>query len=208
MANNMKNFNCDMIQFAVSFNEKDFKKKEFLDDIEETEKESEDFALFSSFGSKFKTKKEHAHVLLNFDDDDECLLKFGFHLGENNNDNTEHYIEDIANWLGSFFYKEKVVAEITSIFVFENNFESRVQLDYPLLIESDLFQNSRVIGYDIDFPDESSMNRASISQVGKRLLVMLFGNSEIDFSSFNYLSEIKKLGSYTEALILQREKKR
>ena len=46
MANNMKNFNCDMIQFAVSFNEKDFKKKEFLDDIEETEKESEDFAFF------------------------------------------------------------------------------------------------------------------------------------------------------------------
>lgn len=203
MTLSMKKLNCDIFQITIEFNEKIFKSKEFLAEFELKRKKH--FAFVTTFGSKYKSKNEHAHIYLDLDGEG-SELRIGFHSGkvETEKDN-DRFIEDMSEWLGGFFRAEDLDCEITSFFLYGKKFESQLPLNYPLLIKNEYLKGTNIVGYDINFPEESLLSRANVVNVKKGLLVLMIGETKINLPTFDYLSEIANFSKYANALVKEKE---
>lgn len=211
MAQNMKKFYCDTFQITVEFKEKDLKKEELFEEIgiveDDVDTESQGL-LFAIFNSKYKTKKEHAHVMFRFNGDD-SELRIGFHPGagetDDDDDDGTRYVEDLGNWLSKYFVNDILDADIMGLFEFGEKFKPGVRLNYPLLIDNTMLHEAKVVGYDLEFSDDAFISRANLSQIGDRCLVLLLGNVELNLPKFKYLAEIKRFNKYANAFVIKKE---
>lgn len=202
----MKQLNCDFLQLTIRFDEKKFKRKELSHEAELKGKKNSGFTAL--VGSRTKTRKEHAHVYLYFDGED-SILKLDFvpesHTG--NKDTDEPYIETIGEWFAKFFY-EDVIADVMVVFKYTDNYESVMPIHYPLLIKNGLLKGAEIAGYEIAFPTESLISRASISSNEKTLLVILNAKFKLDLSDFEVHDAIERFSVYAKALVEKKEAKK
>jgi hypothetical protein len=199
MALSMKNLNCDMYQMSIEFNEAQFKKKEFILDINPKNKKQTAFVFH--YGSKNKSRKEHAHFFLGFDGED-SILRMSYHPGAADKEDVRApYLEDASKWLAEFFEEKNLKVTIVVVFEYGKQYKSLIQINYPLFIGNDLYNDTKIIGHDIDFPDESIIDRASITSNKDILRIFLFSRADMDLSKFNFHSEIEKLSKYATALV-------
>jgi hypothetical protein len=201
----MEDFNCRNFEILVRFNERDFKKKDFLADIKP--KGKTDFFLFH-YGSKTKENKNHAHLEFFFDKKD-SFFKMTFHQGESPaEDVREPYLEDAIKWLGGFFKKEVVSAEIKVAFSYGDEYESIVLLQYPLQISNRYLQGVNVAGFRIVFPEESLPDSGFITPIKDVILVGLFTDvKKLNLTEFDFYSNVEGFSRYASAFVMKKGEK-
>lgn len=94
-----------------------------------------------------------------------------------------------------------------AVYKFSRQYESVIQLNYPLLIGNDLFKGATISGHEIDFPFESIIDKAVMSTNKDSLLIFLYARVEIDLASFGFYESIENLSKYTNALVKKKEGK-
>ncbi len=199
MALSMKKFNCDSFQMTIEFDEAQFKKKEFVLDVKPKTNKQNAFIYY--YGSKLKSRKEHAHLFIGLDGKD-SILRLNYHQSPAEVEDTRKpYLEDMANWISGFFEEKTLKAGVVAVFEYTKQYESLVQIGYPLLIGSSLYKDAKIIGHDIDLPDNSLVDRASIMADDKLLRIFLFGLNDIDLYGFNLHLEIEKFSKFANALV-------
>jgi hypothetical protein len=202
MPKSMKQLNCDYLQMTIGFDEKEFKRKEFL--LETKLKPKDLKGITTTIGSKNNKKKEHAHLFLSLNGE-KSLLRLEFIpdvFGAKEIE--EPYLEDITKWLAGFF-KDKVVADIMVVFKYNRQYESEIQLHYPLLLKSPLFEGVKITGHELAFPPDSYLHRGTISSNGKELIVLLFAKFKLDLSDFEYHQVIEAFSKYSNSLVKKKE---
>lgn len=204
MALSMKNLNCEMFDMTFQFDEKQFKRKEFVLDVKTKNKKEDDFFYF--YGSKNKSRKEHAHLHLVLKKQ-ESYLKLVYHTGETQSpDVREPYLEDVTKWIANFFTENELSAFITVVYKFNQQYKPTIALRYPLPVDNDLFKSALISGYEIDFPKESILHKAIISTSPKSTLVILNTKVQINLSEFDFYKTMGAFSQFPSALVQKREK--
>lgn len=199
MTLSMKKLNCDMYQIVIIFDEEQFRKKEFFLDVKPKTRKQNVFLY--DYGSKIKSRKEHAHLFLGLDGKESSLRLTYHQSSEEVEDTREPYLENVAGWIGGFLEVKEVKARVVAAFEYTKRYKPLIQLNYPLLVGSDLYKDAKIVGHDIDFPDSSSIDRANIAVDEKTCRILLFGRSELDLSKFNVHLEIEKTSKFANALV-------
>lgn len=209
MTLNMKNLNCVRFILAIQFDEKNFRKKEFLQDIGKKTLKREELIGFS-YGSKNKRKKEHSHILLSLNKK-ESSLKLVYHLGKSEDEDVrEPYMEESPQWIASFLNQEEFDAEVSTAFRYSNEFESQLKLQYPLyplLLENKLYENALLSGHQIEFSDDSLVERIFLSAIKDTIAVVVNGSISIKLPELNTYKEIKRFSEYARSLVKKKEEK-
>lgn len=202
MALNMKKLNCDMFQATIEFDEKQFNKKDFLEDVKADKKEK--FFVYN-YGTKNKDNEEHAHLVLDLDGKDSSA-RLTYHTGQNaNEDDREPYLENFAQWLGRFFKKKKLTVEISIICVFsKDDFDVTIPLGFPVMVKDNLMKGVKVSGYELDFPDKSEIKRMIVSEKSNVFLSVLNASISTNFTEFEIYSQMEKFSEYAEPFINKR----
>jgi hypothetical protein len=202
MASGMKSVNCETLDLIIHFDEKQFKKKEFLLDVKPPKKTEN--SLSYSYGSK--TKAEHAHLHIYFDGSD-SRLRLIYHQGKSEYpDVREPYIEGVAKWIDSFFTEKELEIQMSIVFKYGKQYEPAIQLHYPLLVPSKLFEGVTVSGYEIDFPEESFLYKAIISASKESILVILNTKMIVELSDFDFHRAVTVFSQYPIKLVKKKEK--
>ena len=201
MVQSMEKFNCDMFQVTIEFDEKQFKAKEFILDVKADENEK--FFIYN-FGTKNTEIKEHAHLIPDLDGEDSSA-KFTYHKGENKEgDAREPYLEDFAQWLGSFFENKDLTADVMAIYFFsKKKFKPALELGYPVPITDEALQNVMVSGYELKFPEESEIKRMIVSEKTEFILSVLNASIASDLTKFEIYSEIEKFARYSQPFVVE-----
>lgn len=188
-----------MYQLTIEFDEKNFRKKEFILDVKPKVKKQDAFVFH--YGSKNKTRKEHAHLFLGLDGED-SVLRLSYHQGKTEiEDVREPYLEDVVKWFSGFLEEKSIKAFVVGIFEYDKQYKSLIQIDYPLLIGNELYNDTKIVGHDIEFPDNALISRGSITSNESGLRIFLFAKNVIDLSKFDFYLEIEKLSEFANALV-------
>lgn len=201
MASTLKKLHCDYCRLSSSFNREEFNFKDFLLDVGGKKQKR----YYFSFGHKISTRKEHAHLFLNFEEE-EPRLRLEYSTGKSETDDTRQpYFEDAAPWIGSFFKgDEPLVADLMAVYEYDKSYESLVQLDYPLLISSDYYEGAKITGHDIIFPTSSMIDRATIAAIaGGGIRIFLYTHAVIRLERLDIYRTIEKLGTFANALVIK-----
>lgn len=199
MSASMQKFNCETLALSVEFDEKHFNKTAFRLDLGQEKARWNTFS--SMFGSKDNIDKQHAHLNLRFNKK-ESSLKVVYHSGDRKiNDSRPPYMEDCLNWIGGFFRKDNLLADITAIFEFDETFESIVPLTYPLHSRSPILAGALVSGVTIDFPPEAKIDRASIQMFNDKTVLFVNTENRISLKNFDLYKVIKNINDYSKNLV-------
>lgn len=202
----MKKYNCHLFRLEIEFNEKDFKKKEFLEDIGAVGTRSKGYALL--FGSKTSKNEQHAHLSIFFDKKESSLRLFYHQLKEEINDQREPYMENCAQWISSFFKKFVFNCEVRSIFEYQTNkHEPVVSLLAPVNLSSEMLKGALISGFAVTFPEKAEIDRATVEIVDDNIGVVLFAAKEINLTELDFYNEIEQLSRYAQRLIRKKEGK-
>jgi len=206
MARSMRKLNCVMFKFTISFDAKQFKSDEFRKSVK-CDDEDQAFFLFHH-NSKFKTKKEHAHLEI-FLDDEDSILEMSFHSNKLTDGDvdlplSDIYIEDVLQELAPFFLEADNKATVISHFVFKKQYESVLKIDYPLLVKNGKLNDATLKGHELSFSD-SKVRTGFISTRESGLNVLVGGKIEISLANFNYHDEIKHFAEFARALVIKKD---
>jgi hypothetical protein len=201
MATNMKKLNCLFLKIAIEFKEDEFKKEAFILDVGATEKEADDNAFSWSYGSKLKTKNEHGHLFIRFDGD-QSVVSISFNQGKNHDDDVrEPYIENLMNWIGSFFANPLKDVSVTVLFEYDTKYEPLIKLNYPLLIDNPFLDGAKVTGYDIYIPSGSTNYRLHLMSKEDEIGIFYSGDEKIDLLKFNYIQYLTQNSQFANSLV-------
>lgn len=121
-------------------------------------------------------------------------------------DTREPYLEDVTNWIAGFLRSPEVKARVVAVFEYTKPFTPLIQLNYPMLVGSDLYKDAKIVGHDIDFPNGSPIDRANIAVDEEMCRMLLFGRNNFDLFKFDIHSEIEKVSKFANALVLKGNK--
>jgi hypothetical protein len=198
----MKQLNCDFFQMMIEFDVKNFKRKEFGDEAGIKLRKKATFT--ANIGSRNKKFKEHAHITLGFNDE-KGILKLEFiPQGLEGEDTQEPYLDNIGKWFAKFF-KDEVIADMWVVFKYNRTYESLVPLEYPVLSKHELLKGAEIAGYEITFPPESHIHRASISSREKALLLFLDAKFKLNLDEFEFHQAIQGFSPFAESLVRKKE---
>lgn len=206
MALNMKELHCVMFQFTMKFDAKQFKAEEFRKLAKCKDDDHQFFVLH--FNSKYKTKKEHAHLEIAIDGKD-SYLEMSFHPSKLSDEDgdlelNEMPIEDVFSELAHLFTESEFDARVISQFNYNENYESLLQINYPVLVKDKRLNKALVSGHEISLSDVK-VKSALISSSGNGLNVILGGKITIVPTTFNYHNEIKHFAEFAEAFVTKRD---
>lgn len=203
----MKKFHCETLQVKMDFSEADFKAKEFRKEIECKNKKQEFFVFHHN--SKFKTKKEHAHLEIVLDDED-SFLRLSFHPQEITEEDNEMIpsdipTEEVFNYLMPFFKKDEFESRILCHFNYGKDYEPVLKMQYPLLVKNEKLATAMVTGHEISFSD-SKVRTALLTLLNETdLSLILGGRYEIVLANFSHHKIIKYFAEYAEALVEKKD---
>jgi hypothetical protein len=199
MALGMEKFNCDMFQITVEFDEKQFNTKAFMSDVKADKDER--FFVYH-FGAKNKRIKDHAHLVVDLDGK-ESSVKLTFHKGKGKiTDACAPYVEDFAQWLGSFFKKKSVTADITAMYVYPtDSFTSTIAFGFPILINDKMLQDVTVSGYELNFPEKTGIRKMIVSEKEAHVFTFISASVTTDLTTFEIYDEIRRFESYTQPFV-------
>lgn len=205
MVMSLENLNCDLFQIDIDFNENQFDRKKFYLDITKNDKEIDrELGFFVyHYGAKNTGNEEHAHLVLDLDKKDSSL-RLSFHKGKHEvEDVREPYLENVTNWLGSFFKKGEVLeAKINAIFYYSaKNFNPTLQLGFRVQNNDELLKDVIVSGYQMRFPEDSEVDMMMVSVNEKFTLAMLHAHTTTDLISLDIYSEIKRFSAYATLFV-------
>jgi hypothetical protein len=200
MAAVLKKLHCTMLELSISFDEKTFKKSEFIREVKpKTAKPFHSIQYF--YGSNTKNRKEHAHLNLILNGE-RSIARLTFHPNESGiPDVREPYIENLTTWLGGFFTVETVATTITGIYEFGRQFEPTIQLSYPVLIKGKKFSGAMITGHEIDFVDDALVDKCIISKQRNEINVILISHFLVNLTEFDYQDAAIRLSEYATELV-------
>lgn len=204
MAQSMKKMNCEMFRLEIRFDEKNFKKQEFKK-AAGCEDETHN-AFVSHYRSKHKRGGDHAHIEIVFNNED-SRIEITFHEGklEADFETDDTLLEDSVKELSDFFLEKEYKVNVTSIFQFDEKFESLLQLSYPLLIANKLLREAVVSGHEVEFPKDSAVERIFVSTRRGVILMVISAKLNSDLSGFDVYQEIKRIAEYPQSLVKIKE---
>ncbi len=202
MALSMEKLYCELFQFTIKFDEKNFK-----DTLFKKETDSEEIAE-NTFVAHSLGKTEHVHVEITFGSES-GVLDVSFHNGglEKDVESNKTPLEDCVKDISKFFTKKRFDADLTAIYRFDKHYTPLIQLHYPLLIGDKDFQQATISGYEIDFPENSILKRLLISARNESIVIIMSADFSVNLHSFNLHSEIERFAKYTHSLVAPKEKK-
>lgn len=206
MALSMNKLNCQLFEMTIQFDEKNFKRDEFKLEAECDVESHNAFAFH--YNSKSQSKKEHAHVDIYLSGED-SELKVRFHAsriekGLESEDNI--YSENCVKNISKFFNEDTFEARTTTVFDFDKKaYNSLIKLNYPLLLESKLLDNTTVSGHTISFPPESNISRIYLSNDEDTIAILVSARLKVVLSSFNHYPNITELEKYAQELLEKKE---
>lgn len=202
MASLLKKLRCEMAEVTIEFDEKIFKKKAFIADVGPNTDQDKEFAY--SYGARDKKIGEHAHIFIGFGGK-RSFLKLTYHPGNNPvADVREPYLEQLCDWLAGFFKKKPLEARITFAFDYDSAYESVIPLSYPLLVNARMLGGAYVVGHEIDFPSESFIDKAMISQRKTSIVVILYAYTLIDFAQFDIHKVVQLADAFASAFVTKK----
>jgi hypothetical protein len=203
MASSMKQFNCEYFSIIVKFNERDFKKKDFLEDTKPKDKDIK--INVYHYGSKTNGGKDHAHLEL-FLDGKNSLLRITYHQGETpEEDVREPYLEDCTKWISGFFKKQTLAIDYTGVFRYDKTYDSIVPLEFPLLSTEKKLKGVSVYGYQLEFPKDSLIDNAYISaQKGNKLIVLTTVMKKWHLLGQDFYSNLEEFSNFAKALVIKK----
>lgn len=206
MALSMEKFNCEYFSLIVRFNERNFKKKDFLEDTKPKDKDTS--SNLYHYGSKTNGGKDHAHLVLSLNGKD-SLLHITYHQGETpEEDVREPYLEDCTKWISGFFKKTTLPIDYTVAFRYDKTYESIVPLEFPLLATDKRLKGVSVYGYQLEFPKESLIDTAFISaKRGNKLVVLSAELKKWDLLERDFYSNLEEFSHFAKALVNKRGQK-
>ena len=200
MALSMERFNCEYFSIVVKFNERNFKKKDFLEDTKPKDKDIK--GVVCHYGSKTNGGKDHAHLEL-FLDGKNSLLRITYHQGETpEKDVREPYLEDCTKWISGFFKNKNLLADYTIAFRYDKDYEPIVPLEFPLLATDKRLKGVSVYGYQLEFPKESLIDTAFISaKKGNKLVVLSAELKKWDLLERDFYSNLEEFNHFAKAFV-------
>lgn len=200
MSLSMEKFNCEYFSIVIKFNERNFKKKEFLEDTKPKDKDMK--GIVYHYGSKTNGGKDHSHLEL-FLDGKDSLLRITYHQGKTpSEDIREPYLEDCTKWISSFFKKKTLALDYTIAFRYDKTYESIVPLEFPLLTTDKRLKGVSVYGYQLEFPKESLIDTAFISaKKGTKLVVLSAEIKKWDLLERDFYSNLEEFSHFAKALV-------
>jgi len=207
MTLNMEELNCEMFQLSIQFDEKKFKRDIFTDENTVKDESTNKGENLNAFVTHVATKKEHAHIEFSLRKKDSQLLMM-FHQGgieEGLKIGTEEEsLENCAKVVSRYLPNTEFQADITSVYRFNKEFESVVQLQFPLLVKNELLREAVVSGHEIEFPEESAVDRIFISAKENSIIIVLSAKFSLKLKTFKLYSEMDKFSHYAQALVKKR----
>ena len=202
----LRKYHCRSLDMTIRFDAKDFQVTKFRK-ATATPKFQRYFA--TTCGSKKKNGDDHAHIFLELDrDGEESTLQFTFGRGKSEEpDTSEPYFEDVPMWFAPFLVPgEEYKTRFVVTFEFdENKYEPVLPLGYPLLLNNKLFENTKVGGFEITFPPESSVGTTILTKGAGVWAVLMYANLSVNLADFDIKKSLTAFLNYPNALMRERE---
>jgi len=135
----MLDFKCEMLELSFPFSLEDFDELAFMkaagvERKEEYIDEDGDFVMNMSFGTRDEGSDYHAHMLILLLENGKNRIDIRYHDSRMKDSNGNGpYAEDCAQWIGSFFKIDQVLARIGVGYEFDNSFSPVICLPFPLI---------------------------------------------------------------------------
>lgn len=198
MPASLKSLHCLQAELRIIFNQRIFHTSKFLKDVKEKQKHGEYSYIF---GSKSKRVAEHAHLVLDLDGD-MSSLRLTYHLGPSEvPDVREPFMEDMPKWIAQFFDRPILKCSFSAGYFFDKKYDLAVRVNFPLLVEHDLLKGVYVAGHQLEFPDESEIERMFISKLDDSISLAVHSRMEASLATFDVHKAVKSIGRYVTAIV-------
>jgi hypothetical protein len=126
-------FNCDRFELDLRVPAENFNKDAFLEDVKENWSLERNISAWS-FGSRSSPGKQHAHMTVDCRSRKYVRANISYHRRDyKTEDIRPPYMEDCAQWLGSFIQENTVEAAVMVGYIFGPGFSPAIGLPFPLL---------------------------------------------------------------------------
>ena len=197
----MEKLYCTSVSFTSLFDQKTLKIKSF-----KTDNQNSRYGETDRFVFHFTNKFEHAHLEIALNGED-SFMSVSFHQGpmeEDANVIAGKLVPEVLSAFSKYFSKKIFYSRVTTEFLFGEDFEPLIQLNYPFLIADEAFSGAEITGHEISFPSDSELFDININTFDGMTKIVINAFLGFRLSDFNYHELIQHHKTFTDSLIKQR----
>jgi hypothetical protein len=204
----MEQFNCRFLELTIRIQSEVFSKTAFFDDVKDNINLERKVHRWS-FGSQANPNGQHAHLVVDFEEDDAVTIVIIYHWIKSEvqvEDIRPPYMEDCARWLSGFIETEKVIANLQLFYSFDDAYVPRFNLPFPLLSVTDSteFSGAMVSGIAIRFQEPSEAEKVIIERFAKNTLMSIYSTQELALKDLVPDNKVREFLRLTQGLMQER----
>lgn len=201
----LKDYHCHTFELDCLIPRKAFNREAFLADIHDiSPMESNNYGW--AFGSRDNPGKQHADMMVRFNEDSVHVLVVYHVTGRTPTDERPPYMEDCANWLSGFVDASDVTVQQIVLYLFEHH-SPVINLPFPLLsiMEGSLLEGAQVTGVAVRFAGKEEPRRITIDRHEDAVFISLCGQTKLDLRCFSVEAELDKLAPLVKTFVREVE---
>lgn len=202
----MEQYYCKLLELIFHIPKQIFAKEQLLADAKPPDTERKVYQW--GFGSQKAPQKQHAHILVSFENEDTVTIVISYHRSTIEvEDVRPPYMEDCAQWLGQFIDAEKVIGVSRAVYEFDDKYHSKINFPLPLtsMLDSPELPGALVSGVAIRTEHPSGTEKIIIERLEKSIFLRLNSTKEVALKEFAIEHYLQEFVSLTDSLVRRQE---
>lgn len=204
---NLKDYNCQSLEFHIFFSSSEFNKTAFLKDVDP----KGTLGSYSfTFGSKEHPGQQHAHITIEFSSSpkESHYARILYIRSKREITNKRgRYMENCARWLGGFFKVEAKRLYIDASFEFDESYKPIIAMPFPFVPMTDgskVLDGTSITGLAFEFPPNSKLQAAIIQYLYEETSLYVSAIPMVKIKRLSVANELKRISASVGQLITKR----